>query len=291
MNADWEDLKTVMYLVKEGSLSKAALSLGINYTTVARRIGRIEADLGQTLFQRLPEGHVPTEAGRNVANAAEDMNTHSNGLIRSLTAAQEKLTGPLVITAPQALVSTHLAKVILQMKNEHADIELIVRATNDTLDLNQTEADLAIRISNTPDDALVGQRLVRQQTTSFAAPQIAAKIKSDPAARIDWIGMPYWKTPPKNSLVKFPNAHIAFRFDDVTAMMGAAIAGLGVVRLPMFLGDSQPKLVRVPVLSPQPYWDIWVLTHRDMRAAPKVVAFKKILIPFFREHRSDFWQD
>ncbi len=291
MNADWEDLKTVMYLVKDGSLSEAARSLGINYTTVARRISRIEADLGQILFQRLPEGYVATEAGKNVASAAQEMQAHSNGLIRSLTAAQDRLTGPLTITAPQALVASHLAKVLQQMKKEHSSIDLIVRATNDTLDLNRPEADVAIRISNTLDNTLVGQRLARQQTLSYAAPKIAEEMAANPAATIDWVGMPYWKSPPKASLAEYPNARIAFRFDDITALVGAAIAGLGVVRLPMFLGDADSGLVRVPILSPQPYWDIWVLTHKDMRNAPKVAAFKKILIPFFRAHRSDFWQD
>lgn len=291
MNADWEDLKTVMYLVKDGSLSEAARSLGINYTTVARRISRIETAFGQILFQRLPEGYVATEAGKSVANAAQEMQAHSNGLIRSLTAAQDKLTGPLTVTAPQALVATHLARVLQQMKTEHPQIDLIVRATNVTLDLNRPEADIAIRISNALDDTLVGQRLARQQTLSYAAPPIAEKITTNPTATIDWIGMPHWKSPPKASLTKYPNTRIAYRFDDITALMGAAVAGLGVVRLPMFLGDFESGLTRVPVLSPQPYWDIWVLTHKDMRNAPKVTAFKKILIPFFREHRADFWQD
>lgn len=291
MNADWEDLKTVLYLVKDGSLSEAARSLGINYTTVARRISRIEADLGHTLFQRLPEGYVATEAGKNVASAAQEMELHSNGLIRSLTAAQEQLTGPLIVTAPQALVASHLAEVFQQLKSEHPLIELTVRATNDTLDLNRPEADIAIRISDTLDDTLVGQRLARQQTLSYAAPRIADEMAADPTATINWIGMPYWKSPPKASLEKYPNARVAYRFDDITALVGAAVAGLGVVRLPMFLGDAETRLVRVPMLSPQPYWDIWVLTHKDMRNAPKVAAFKKILIPFFRAHRSDFWQD
>ena len=61
---------------------------------------------------------------------------------------------------------------------------------------------------------------------------------------------------PKGISSEFPNNNVRFRFDDMVAMVGAAQAGLGVVRMPMFLGRASAGLVQVPVLPPQPYADI-----------------------------------
>lgn len=290
MNPDWEDMKTVLHLTREESLTKAAANLGVNYTTVARRISRIEQVLGIPLFQRLPSGYIATDEGREVAKSAACMEEHMAALIRRTTASEDNLEGILRITAPELLVASHLVNVLRILRSKHPGIEPEVIATNGLLDLNKPEADVAIRISNNPDDALVGRRLARQHTASFANRKVAKKISSKPEAQIEWVGMQNWKAPPKASLKHYPNARIAYRFDDMSAVVGAAVAGLGVVRLPLFLGEYTHGLVRVPVLPPQPYSDIWVLTHKDMRSSPKVSAFKSILVPYFEEHKSDFWQ-
>ena len=77
-------------------------------------------------------------------------------------------------------------------------------------------------------------------------------------------------------------------FDDMVAIRAAALAGLGVARMPLFLGRASDGLVQVPVLSPQSYPDIWVVAHRDVWAAAKVTAFREILVPFMRRRRAQF---
>lgn len=290
MEPDWEDLKTILHLSRGKTLAKAGQTLGVNYTTVARRLGRIQESFGQPLFNKLPDGYQVTGEGAKVVHAAQAMELQMADVVRSLTAAQQSISGTLRITAPQLLIKTHLADILQQLHIEHPAIEIEVLATNDFLDLNKTEADIAIRISNDPGNALVGHRLARQHSMAFSTPELAHKIKSESVNSIEWIGLSHWKAPPKASLGRFPDACIAYRFDDMTAVLGAASLGLGVVRLPVFLGDSIPELVRLPdVLSPQPYWDIWVLTHKELRNAPKILAFKEILLPFFRSHQGDFW--
>jgi len=289
MNTDWEDIKTVLYLVKAGSLAQAGAQLGVNYTTVARRVVRLENALGQQLFLKAKAGYIPTEAGLQVAKAAEEMEKHDHSLRRYLMAAQEQLTGLLTVTVPPLLVGPYLADVIEMFNVAHPNVDINIRATNSTLDLNKPEADIAIRISNTPDESLVGQRLAKQRVASFASVELAKALQDDPDAKICWLGMTYWTSPPKASLKHYPNAKIAFRFDDMSALVGAAQNGLGVARLPMFLGKATKGVVQVPILQPQSYWDIWVLTHNDLRNAPKITAFKEILIPYFKEKANEFW--
>ncbi len=288
MSADWEDIKTVLSLVENGSLAKAGAAMGLNYTTVARRVARIEGTLGKTLFLKNKAGYIPTEAGLKVAETARFMDQHNSDLMRSLSAEHEDLSGRLTITIPPLLVNPFLAGVFKIFKDQHPNVELNILATNKNLDLNKPEADIAIRVSNSPDEALVGQRLAKQRSASFASAELAQSLQNNPKQKVPWVGLLNWKNAPKASIRNYPDAEIVYRFDDMSALMGAVQSGLGVARMPMFLGYAS-NIVQVPILQPQPYWDIWGLTHHDLRDAPKVSAFKNILIPFFKERADVFW--
>jgi len=275
-------------VVRSGSLAGAGAVLGVNYTTVARRIQRLEAALGEPLFDRLQGGYRPTEAAQLVAAHASEMEVHQNALLRQLRGRDQSLSGALVITAPQLLIGPYVAPVLERFAAAHGDVDLRMRATNDLLDLTRREADLAIRVSRNPGDTLTGLRLCAQQNASFASPEVAAKIARDPGGCIDWIVYEQSGVVPKASLTRYPNARVAMQFDDMVAMSGAAQAGLGVVRMPMFLGRATPGLVQVPVLAPQPYADVWLVGHPDVWRSAKVAAFRALLVPHFRAHRSDF---
>jgi DNA-binding transcriptional LysR family regulator len=288
MRDDWDNLRTVLHVVRLGSIAAAARALEVNTTTITRRIGSAEEGLGTRLFDRTPLGYVPTDAGREAAVHAEAMESHEFTLRRTLAGRDAALSGPMTITAPQLLIATHLCHVIDQFLELHPLIDLTVLSTNDVLDLANREADLAIRISDNPGDDLIGRRLTGQQTASFATPALARALEEDPSMRIDWIGFTFWDGPPKASLAAWPNARVKLRFDDMTAVVGAAQAGLGVARMAMFLGRATPGLVQVPLLPPQKYQDIWVLTHRDLKDAAKIRAFKDLLVSWFKSHAGDF---
>ena len=287
MRENWDDLRAVLFMVRHGSLAAAATALDVNYTTVARRIAQAEESYGVLLFERLPQGYVATEAGLLAASEAEKMEDAETGFRRALAKADTRLSGTFSITAPQLLIAAHLCHVIEEFLGKHPEVELTVRASNALLNLNHREADLAIRISANPGDTLVGRRLTGQQTASFASAEVARRIETAPGATIDWIGFTYWTKPPKVSLENYPNARIKMQFDDMSAVLGAAQAGLGVARMPMFLGRSA-GLTQVPVLPPQPYTDIWAVAHRDIWASAKVTAFKECLLPYFKAHAAEF---
>lgn len=288
MDLNWDDIKTVMQLVRGGSLAAAAKSMGVNYTTVARRVTRAEAALDTRLFERLADGYAPTEAGLTVARHGAEMEEREHALMRSLTAKDERLSGRLVISAPQLLIGPHLSKVIDTFCASHPDVDLSIRATNDLVDLTRREADLAIRISNDPGDTLKGVRLTSQHTASFASPDWAERLKRDPGTLVDWVVYDQLGAVPKAASRQWPNQRVKLRCDDMVALVGAAQAGVGVVRMPMFLGRATPGLVQVPVLPPQPYMDIWVVAHLDVWPSARVQAFREPLVAYFREYRGHF---
>ncbi len=288
MDVAWDDLRTVLAMVRQGSLAGAGNELGLNYTTVSRRLKRAETALGQTLFERLADGYVPTETARLIAEHAAEMEQQEHALMRKVQGADTDLGGEITITAPQLLIASFLAPVLDQFNLAYPKINLHIRATNELLDLSRREADLAIRISRNPGDTLTGLRLCRQDSASFATPSWAERIKNAPQERIDWIVYESYPDVPVGCDPEYTNMRVRLRFDDMVAMIGAAQAGLGIVRMPMFLGRSTPGLVQVPVLPPQPYPDIWVVGHADVWPSGKLKVFREILVAHCRAHRDLF---
>lgn len=288
MGLAWDDLRTVLMLVRHRTLAGAAVVLNVNYTTVARRIRRAEQSLDTLLFERLADGYRPTEAARVITSHAEKMEGSEHNLRRALQGSETELCGGLAITAPQLLISNFLAPLLDEFDRKYPQIDLRVLATNDILDLTRLEADLAIRVSRSPGDTLKGLRLLKQENASFAAPKMAQEIQTDPTAMIDWIVYDAHPNVPKGVHTRYPNHRVRFRFDDMVAMLGAAQAGLGVVRAPMFLGRATDGLVPVPVLHPQPYADVWMVAHPDLWPSPKLRAFRELLVAYCKRHKDDF---
>ena len=275
-------------LVRHGSLAAAAGVLGVNYTTVARRIRRAEEALDLRLFEKHVGGYVPTKAAHQIAEDAARMEELEHQLMRSLAGAEDGLSGRLTITAPQLLIANVLAPVIAEFTEAHPQIDLRVLATNDLLDLTRREADLAIRISRDPGDTLKGLRILQQDTASFARLDVAERIAANPEMCVDWIVYDQHPDVPRGIAAGYPNNRVRYRFDDMVAMLGAAQAGLGVVRVPMFLGRAMQDLEQVPVLPPQPYADIWTVAHPDVWPSAKLRAFRDCLLRFCKSNKALF---
>ena len=287
MTENWDDLRAVLYVVRHGSLAAAADGLGVNYTTVARRITAAEAHYQTRFFDRFAQGYVPTVAGKDAARLAEQMETSELDLRLRLGGLDQTLSGTLTVTAPPLVIETHLLPVFDRFSTLHPDVELRVVGGNELLNLSRREADIAIRVSNDPGDTLVGVRLADNYRAAFASADYAARINDGP---LDWIGYSHWTGPPRGILSTFPKSRIRMRFDETSAVIAAVQAGMGVARLPLFVGRAA-GLTQVPALPIQKASDIWAVAQRDMWASAKVAALKDILVPHFRALSDDFIDD
>ncbi len=285
---NWDELKTILAVARGKTLAAAAQELGLNYTTVARRIARAEAAMNLTLFEKLADGYRATKAGQQVAAHAARMEDAEHALLRELRGQDTTLSGPLTVTAPQLLISHFLGPAIKAFCAASPEITLKINASNALLDLNRREADIAIRISRNPGDTLKGLRLAEQHNTGFATQEWADRMAEDPAAPMHWLVYDQFPELPKHVLEAYPNARVTMKFDDMGAMLGAASAGLGVIRTPMFLGRTTPGLTQIPRLVPKPYADIWVVGHPDVWPSAKLAAFRDVLVPHFRSNRALF---
>lgn len=284
---DWNDLKFVLETARQGGISGAARALGVNHATVARRITAAETALGARLFDRLATGYIPTEAGQDAVRTAEEVERAQQQLDRRIGARDAGIKGPLTVTVPQLMIERILAPILRDFTAAHPDIDLKIAATNDILNLSRREADVAIRLSNSPAPSLVGRRVLEQRAAVYATPGLIAR---DPGgnAPLDWIRFAHWPGPPAEIKAIRPNLNVRLSVDDMLAAIGAARAGIGATRMACFLGETDPALQRVPDLPDFPYSPVWVLTHPDLRHVPRIRAFVEFTVDRLRSLRPLF---
>lgn len=270
---NWDDLRFVLAATRHNGLSGAAKALGVNHATVARRITAAEDALQATLFDRLPSGYRPTDAGRAAARTATLLEEQLDDLQREIGARDTQVAGDLTVTAPQLLIEHIFAPILRDFQQANPDVRLSVLGSNETLNLARREADVAIRMSNTPHQSLFGRKVADQKSAIYAHHDYLAQLQDDPDRRLAWLQFMHWTGILPEVKQIYPNAHAAMAFDDMTAMRGAVLAGLGATRMPCFLGDAEADLVRLPDLPLMPYMSIWVLTHADLRKVARIATF------------------
>ena len=121
---DWDDLRYFLAVATSGSLSGAARRLGVNHSTVFRRIQAFEKRLGVRLFDRLPTGYALTVAGDDMVSSVEKVSAEIDAMDRRLTGRDLKLSGPLVVTTTNTLALRFLFPHLVAFKAEYPGIEL-----------------------------------------------------------------------------------------------------------------------------------------------------------------------
>jgi DNA-binding transcriptional LysR family regulator len=289
---DWDTFRLVLAIDRFGGISGAAKSLGVTHATVSRRLARAESDANMLFFDRLPAGLRLTKAGAAVLAQAEDMEPGLDRLERTLLSAETGLAGPLRITLPPLLLIGGLAATIARFAAAHPEIELYFVGDNQLLNLHQREADVAIRVTHKPPETLWGRKISEQSSGFYAATDWLAK---NPVSRdvqsfaLPLISFSSWPSPvPKIIKTVFPNAHVVARCDDMVAAVQMAKTGLGVTRMPRFLGEGTEGVTRLDCLPWETYFPVWCLTHPELRNAPRVKAFMRFVASAMTEQHSTY---
>jgi molybdate transport repressor ModE-like protein len=282
----WDDLRLLLAVCREGTLAGAARALGVNQSTVFRRVRSIEDGLGVQLFERLPGGYTMTEAGEAVMQAGEQVEREFLRLSRELVGRDSRLRGALRITAPDALVIKLFLPHLARFCKAFPEITVELCATNNYLNLSRREADIAIRSTNAPPASMAGRRLCRVATTLYASANYLAGQSDSAMENHAWL-MPDDELYhlPANAWLKhhYPCASIRFRSNTLLGLYEAARNSLGVAPLPCFLADSEPLLERVIPPPDDLASSLWLLTHPDLRHTARVRAF----MDFFAESLRD----
>jgi DNA-binding transcriptional LysR family regulator len=273
----WDDLRYALAVARARTLSAAAEALGVSHTTVGRRLRALEEHLGVRLFDVGPEGFTATDAGRDLVAVAERMETETLSLEGRVFARDERLTGALRVSTME-LVFRVFRDVFTSFMARHPGVALTVSATDDEVSLTRREADVALRLNNTPPEHLVGRRVGRVQFGVYAARSLVERVGPDaPLGAYPWI---HWDERLDMRWLDAwlaqhaPGAEVALRVDvSAAAMHDLIAAGAGVQFLACLEGDADPGLVRVGPIDSFARRDLWLLTAPDLCDAPRVRAF------------------
>ncbi|MEN8131746.1 MAG: LysR family transcriptional regulator [Pseudomonadota bacterium] len=277
---DWDDVRHFLEVVHSGSVTQAATRLGVNYTTVSRRITALERRLGKGLFERSSNGWVITPVGERIVTAAESMAEEANTIKRQVLADSHELTGVLRVTSADLCVQQMMMPAIKKFIARYPDVELEIIATVEPLDLAAREADVALRATDEPPPNLVGKRIADIAYAIYGIPELKSKVEQNPNAPdipcLTWVGD--GTTRPPWIEKSFPNARRIYRCTALSIMLEMARQGMGIAQLPCSLGDTEPNLERIPARYVEPGWGLWVLSHVDLRTTARVRIFRDFLV-------------
>lgn len=273
---DWDDLRYVLALGRTGTLSEAALELGVVRTTVGRRVRALETALGVRLFDPTPEGFVATVAGRELMELAERMEAEILVTRGRLLGRDAELRGSLRVSM-LGLVYEGFLDVFASFGQRYPGIEVTIVATDRQLSLLRREADVVIRLNREPPPQLWGKRLKTLDFAPYASRGLVERVGAEaPLSAYPWIhGDERSDTAWLDAWLSehAPGVKVAFRTDDYVVVRTSILAGVGVHFLPCFYGDAHPELVCVGPKLEGEERPLWLLTLADLRNNRRVRAF------------------
>ena len=151
---EWDDLRYLLAVATEGSLAGAARVLGVNHTTVLRRVNAFEERLGVRLFERLPAGYTLTAEGAELVEAARLMEDTVASLERRLVGRDRKLVGTVRVTTTDTLAGSILPAILADFRRQHPGIALELATSNLVVSLSKRAADVAIRPAENPPEGI-----------------------------------------------------------------------------------------------------------------------------------------
>jgi DNA-binding transcriptional LysR family regulator len=288
---NWDDLRLVLAVVREGSLSGAARRLNVTHSTVFRRLGAIEEQIGARLFERFRDGYVPTPAGETAADAATRLEEEVLTLERRLSGQDLRPSGVVRITTTDTL-GTILMRHLPAMREAHPEIQFEIAISNVMANLSRREAEIAIRPTPEPPEILVGRRLAGIAHSIYGSKVYLSRRQEEELAAHDWIALEDALASTVIGRWMHENlraARIACRVDALPALRDAALAGLGLALLPCYLGDPTPGLHRLAQKTmTEPRSALWLLTHDDLKRTARIRATLDFLAKAFASDRALF---
>jgi DNA-binding transcriptional LysR family regulator len=289
---DWSDLRYALAIGQGGSLAAAARQLRVNHTTVLRRLDALEARLGARLFERQRQGYQPTEAGALVLEQARRMADQVDEIERRVQGRDRELTGQLRLTTAFVVMAHLLPGPLASFARTYPGIEVEVLENAFLVDLarrgpesstswSQRQADVALRISSTVAEHLVGRPLGNAPCKVYAlrgAAELPQSVQPLTALLKDAPWVAFERDAASRVYDRWMRQHLAqarvrVRVDIFNAAAAMLRTGIGVGVLPCFMEASHPELVAVSDVIPEMTVPVWMLTHPDLRDTARVRVF------------------
>jgi DNA-binding transcriptional LysR family regulator len=287
---DWDDLRSFLAISRHRTLSGAARALGVQQSTMSRRLAALERRGAVRLLHKTPDGYVLTEAGEAVLGNAERMEAEALAVERAVTGHDVRLEGSIRLTTVETLASEILLPGLAGFCARYPGIRLELIADTRSLSLTKREADIALRLARPSQAELAVRKLGAMEYGLYASSEyLAMRGTPDLAA-----GAPGHRVVLNDQdLIDLPEmvwlramtarAEPALMSNSRFAHRAAAESGLGLAALARYLGDNRPGLQRLTPPTPSPVRDLWLSVHSDIRHMPRIRALTDFLSVLLRQ--------
>lgn len=285
---NWNDLRYLLAVKRAGSLSAAARLMGVDDTTVSRRLSALRRALGEDLFARQPDGAlVLTDHGAKATSHIEAMEREADLLTETFSASAGECIGTVRITSVPFLINRWLAPQVTGLLRRHPNLQVDLVPDSRDFSLTLREADIALRFARpaTGGSDVIARRIGLLPFSVFAAKSASQRQPSE----LRWITY-------DDSMAHLPQAKwlarmtkqdreqsVGLRVHDVETALEAVIAGVGKSLLPTPIADRIPSLRRLDPGSTDVSREVWLLSHRNQQSLRRISEVSTWIAALFKD--------
>lgn len=274
----WDDLELVLAIARSKTIRKTAATLGIDATTVGRRLAAIHARVGFALFERNAGGLAMTPAARTMVHELELMEAASMAVERTLVAAAEPVQGRVRIATSESFAMYWMLPDLAALRAELPGIELELVASHGIADLRRREADIAVRFVRSESDDLRSRRIGALRWSIYGSRSYlrGRAHRPDPQRGFESERVIKWGGGPlRQSIQTWMDAHASRAEVTLVAahlhvIMEACAAGHGLAALPGCLALARGLEQAIDHSIDET--ELWLVVHKDLRKVPRVRA-------------------
>jgi DNA-binding transcriptional LysR family regulator len=282
---DWNDLRYFLRAAQTKTLAGAARSMGVEHTTIGRRLSALERSLGAALVLRGPDGLTLTPLGERIVPLVQDVQRAVVAMRQAAAAQRHRVR----LSVPQALTGI-FTQDIEQLRRDHPEVSLEISGDNRPPDLKLGAADLAVQVKTAVDADLVSRSLAEVGWSLYASEAYLVRRPApsdlDDLSGHDIVALKAESAlaPPAKWLAQHAtNANVVTRSNAATSLVAAAVAGAGIALLPCFLAEAEPALRRLTpdVLATH---RVCLVYRREVRIAEPVRVVTRFVVEVMRKN-------
>lgn len=282
---DWNDIRYVLAVATTGSFHGAAKLTESHETTVARRVQRLEAELGAKLFVRQSRGMQLTAAGESLVEKAREIEEAATALQQNIAGMDSRLSGVVRISVTEGIGAFWLTPVLAEFQLRHPNIRVEVFTGVMPVGLGNDEVDISLSISRPTDDRLAIVRVGDVHYGLFCSQEYLAE-HGEPATAADLLDhrlcrLSVYDTDPQLKWwtdITRDAEHVPFLSNSTSLYLTAIRSGIGIGLMAHFYRIAAPELVTLSIV-PTCKTSLWLVSHQETNKGAKV----RTLIDFLKD--------